>query len=290
MSFRSTTLALAWVSLTALTAPAPAMAGPDDEEFVRGRPEKPLIQIGGAVRSDLVDIAGDGVDVLVRVGFRGVRMDGRGPFEELYIARVKAQLDFDTDWRKGGDSDYDYEFQALRGYSVEFTPVTGISGSTETQVLPITVSRDRRLNQDLSIKISAIGIGKDVIIAQDGSWTVAAAVAVNAMGYKMEEKLDSAYRLDGLLIGGAAAEIATTLKVAHEFSVTLAVGASGDLAWEYGNGNPLLSARRFYTALRADLRDLTLFAEVGRRYSGNLSDDLDDDTVGELLIGADFKF
>jgi hypothetical protein len=253
-----------------------------------------LFEIGTGMESALSE---GGVNVLLRFGYGYSRMQDEtdpdpimGP-EQLVWAHISGDLAIDPTATGAA---------ALPMIDIRIIPVhnslsiirdNGDAVFADLQVLPMNVGRDIRLDQNVSFKVSVVGLQVGLVQYKTDQIALFAQVAADALGYKLVDMVSDAGMYHGGRVLGTALEGGAQFTITENFSIRIALGGSADL--NLGTLNSAFAVQSdldAYLAVRADIaRFIQIFLKGGINASC-ASAGYGCDYAPQLMLGATFLF
>jgi hypothetical protein len=249
------------------------------------RAERPVITIGGGGITTPASSPVSNMSVLLRVGVDGVKRDLFG----LHCTLAQIQGDLAVDPRSAADRRLPY-------LDIKFTAIDcplgdGVSGG-KFKVLPVNVGSSMRLDQNLRLRIDAIGYEKNYMqpIQFRDDTVIFAKLAADAIGYKMVSHLSEIGSFHGFNLGSVNVEVGAILATDH-VTVRIVFGGNADVSFggNIGGGFAIQSDLEAYSEITADVsRYLRFFIRNSLLKSYNSGSD--DPAEYQLLTGAMFIF
>ncbi|MBC7690812.1 MAG: hypothetical protein H7222_03520 [Methylotenera sp.] len=288
--FKLSVLALALAGFVSANPVAQA-----DEHPLTGV-QRPVIEIGGGGQT-----LGSGLNILLKVGF-SVRKYTNSPSEKLSERDYQEQLviahfsgDFGISTQGDGNRIpyLDIEFIPVDNH-LEFVNTPGqlvVMGNL--RFLPTELNRNLQIDEQLGVRVSAIGLQLDAIKYSDRNSGIIAQLAVDALGYKMVSYANGLGKFAGFHIAQAALEAGYATYINDSFYVRVALGGSADLNTGKNSGGE--SARQsdqdVYLSIKANIHEMIeIFLKAGFVHTTNSGLDLPNRTTPLLQGGATFIF
>jgi hypothetical protein len=253
-----------------------------------------MFEVGAGMESALSE---GGVNILLRFGYAYSHMQDEtdpdpvmGP-EQLVWAHISGDLAIDASATGSA---------ALPMLDIKIIPVhnslsiirdNGDAIFADLQLLPMAVGRDIRLDQNVTFKVSVVGIQAGLVRYQTDRIALYAQVAADALGYKMVDQLSSTGTFHGGRILGTALEGGVQFTITENFSIRIALGGSADLnLGGIESSFAVQSDMDAYLAVRADIaRFIQIFLKGGIN-ANCLSAGYGCDYAPQLMLGATFLF
>ncbi|MGK5085816.1 hypothetical protein WDW37_21210 [Bdellovibrionota bacterium FG-1] len=180
----------------------------------------PMIEVGAGIEADPYDP----VEVALRVNVEGMGLRHVAGIPALVFARLRGDLAVATDANGRRITYADVEF-----VPAVFRTGEGVS-AREIRVLPTHVGTDIHLNQDLVIRVDAIGVGTRYLGPSHISERalIYAKVAADALGYRMATHLSDHAHFYGVNLVALNAELGLVIATGP-FKVRITFGGAADL-------------------------------------------------------------
>jgi hypothetical protein len=254
-----------------------------------------LFEVGAGMESALSE---GGVNVLLRIGYGYSSSPDEtdpdpvlGP-EQLVWAHISGDMAFDPT-ATGAAALPMLDIRVIPVHnSVSVIMENGNAIFADLQLLPMAVGRDIRIDQNVSVKVSVVGLQVGYVSYQTEQIALYAQVAADALGYKMVDMLSSAGTFHGARILGTALEGGAQFTINENFSIRIALGGTVDLnLGSIPAGFAVQSDIDAYLAVRADIaRFIQIFFKTGIISNCVSSGGYGCDYAPQLMLGATFLF
>jgi hypothetical protein len=254
-----------------------------------------LFEVGSGMESAVSE---GGVNVLLKIGYGYSRTPDEtdpdpvlGP-EQLVWAHISGDMAFDPSATGAA---------ALPMLDIRIIPVhnslsvileSGNAIYADLQLLPMTVGRDIRIDQNASVKVSVVGLQVGFVNYRTEQVALYAQVAADAIGYKMVDMLSDAGTFHGGRVLGTALEGGAHFTISENFTIRIALGGSVDLnLGSVPTGFAVQSDLDAYLAVRADIaRFIQIFLKGGINANCLSANSYGCDAAPQLMLGATFLF
>jgi hypothetical protein len=259
---------------------------------------RPVVQIGHGIQTPFKE---GGLNILMKVGFAlhhytdkpAGRLLEREYQEQLIVAHLSGDFAISTLSDGSIVPFIDIQFIPIDNH-LEFINTPGemiIMGNL--RFLPTEIKRNLQIDQQLGVKVAAVGIQLDAIKFQDRDAGVFAQLAVDALGYKMVDYVSAFGTFKGFHIAQAALEVGYARYIKDDFLVRVMLGGSADINVGKNslNGGATQSDQQAYIAVKANIKEMIeLYVKVG--YMGNTNSRIEGKrrSTPMLLGGASFIF
>lgn len=188
------------------------------------RAEIPMIEIGAGAESEANS---EQINLVLHLGF-GVTPDNPKGEGQIVFAQMSADLAFNLAEDGAQIPFADIRFIPSRTV-VGTLDRDGILNGTGYSALPVSVTRDVRLDEHLNVTVAVLGVQSGEVDHSTDKIAVYAQVVADALGYKAASYVSDHRDFHGLHLGTLGAEVGVLFKPHDQFKVRLALGGQADL-------------------------------------------------------------